>query len=151
MEPLQPGEPDYSQTSTGLTDADVRNAMLASLRLLAILTVLAAAIFWWRVNWQSAALCLIGSVISASSLWEWMRLMKAVNERMDAGQNTRQATRPMGGVVFGFVARLGLTLVVLYGSLKYLNGTVFALIAGIALGLISLSIEAMRLMKRASV
>jgi hypothetical protein len=151
MEPLQPGEPDYTQTSTGLTDADVRNAMLASLRLLAILTTVAAAIFWWRINWQSAVLCLIGSVISASSLWEWMRLMKAVNERMDAGQNTRQATRPMGGVVFGFVARLGLTLVVLYGSLKYLNGTVFALIAGIALGLISLSIEAMRLMKRASV
>jgi ATP synthase I chain len=136
--------PDYSKTSTGLTDADVRNTMLASIRLLLMLSVVAAGLFWWRLNWQSAVLLLIGSAISSSSLWEWLRLMTAINQRMDAGENPR----PMGMILFGFFARLALTLVVLYVSLKYLHGTVLALAAGLGLGLVSLTIEAFRLLKR---
>jgi hypothetical protein len=137
-------EPDYSNTSTGLTDADVRNTMLAAIRLLLTLSVLAAAIFWWRMNWQSAVLLLVGAAISSTSLWEWLRLMTAINERMDAGQNPR----PIGSILFGFFTRLTLTVVVLYGSLKYLHGTVLALGAGIGLGLLSLLIEAFRLLQR---
>ena len=137
-------QPDYSQTSTGLTDADVRNTMLASIRLLLILAVVAAALFWWRMNWQSAVLLLVGSAISSTSLWEWLQLMTAINQRMDAGETPR----PMGMILFGFFTRLGLTVVVLYVSLKYLNGTVLALAAGLGLGLISLVIEASRLLKR---
>jgi len=37
---------------------------------------------------------------------------------------------------------------VLYVSLKYLQGTVFALAAGLGLGLVSLIIEASKLLKR---
>jgi F0F1-type ATP synthase assembly protein I len=140
----EPAEPDYSNTSTGLTDADVRQAMLRSIRLLAILAVLAAAIFWWRVNWQSAVLLLVGAAISCTSLWEWLRLMTAINERMDAGGTPR----PMGTIVFGFITRLALTLVVLYVSLRYLHGTVLALAGGLGLGLLSLVVEASRLLKR---
>jgi ATP synthase I chain len=140
----KPNEPDYSQTSTGLTDADVRNAMLASIRLLAVLAVVAAAVFWWKSSWQSAVLLLIGAAISSASLWEWLRLMTAINQRMDAGATPR----PMGMILFGFFMRLGLTVAVLYGSLKYLHGTVFALAAGLGLGLLSLTIEALRLLKR---
>jgi hypothetical protein len=139
--------PDYSGTTDGLTDADVRNTMLAAIRLLAVLAAIVAAIFWWRSGWQGALLVVVGAGISASSLWEWMRLMRAINERMDAGGNPR----PMGMILFGFFARLGLTLAVLYGSLKYLHGTVFALAAGIGLGLLSLVIEALRLLKRSTV
>jgi hypothetical protein len=139
-----PDEPDYSNTSTGLTDADVRNTMLAAIRLLLMLSVLAAAIFWWRMNWQSAVLLLVGAAISSTSLWEWLRLMTAINERMDAGQNPR----PTGSILFGFFARLTLTVLVLYGSLKYLHGTVVALGVGIGLGLLSLLIEAFRLLQR---
>ena len=138
------GGPDYSKTTTGLTDADVRNTMLASIRLLLVLAVLAAAIFWWRSGWQSALLLVVGAAISSTSLWEWLRLMTAINERMDSGANPR----PMGMILFGFFARLSLTLVVLYVSLKYLHGTVFALAVGLGLGLLSLSIEAFRLLKR---
>ena len=140
----QPGEPDYSNTPLGMTDADLRRTMFASIRLLAVLSVVAAALFWWRSSWQSALLVLIGAAISAASLWEWLRLMTAINERMDAGQNPR----PMGMILFGFFARLGLTVVVLYGSLKYLHGTAFALAAGLGLGLLSLTVEALRLLKR---
>jgi hypothetical protein len=141
-----PPEPDYSKTSTGLTDADVRTAMLASIRLLLILSVIAAALFWGFSGWQSALLLVVGSAISSTSLWEWLRLITAINDRMDAGRTPR----PMGMILFGFFARLGLTVVVLYASLKYLHGTVFALAAGLALGLISLSFEALRLLRRNS-
>jgi hypothetical protein len=142
--PDQPDQPDYSKTSTGLTDADVRHTMLASIRLLLVLSVVAAAIFWWRSGWQSALLVVVGGVISSTSLWEWLRLMTAINQRMDAGENPR----PMGMILFGFFTRLALTLAVLYVSLKFLHGTVFALAAGLGLGLLSLTIEAFRLLKR---
>jgi hypothetical protein len=140
-------EPDYSKTPLGLTDADVRQAMLASIRLLLILAVIAAAICWWVAGWQSALLLLVGAAISSTSLWEWLKLMTAINQRMDAGQSPR----PMGLILFGFFARLALTLVVLYVSLKYLHGTVIALAVGLGLGLMSLSIEAFRLLKRTPV
>ncbi len=136
--------PDFSKTTDTLTDADVRNTMLAAIRLLAVFTVVAAALFWWRSSWQSAVLLLVGAAISSTSLWEWLRLMTAINERMDAGGTPR----PMGMILFGFFTRLALTLMVLYGSLKYLHGTVLALAAGLGLGLLSLSIQAFRLLKR---
>ena len=138
-------EPDYSQTSVGMTDLDLRRTMLASLRLLAILSLVVAVLFWWRMNWQSGALVIIGSAISAASLWEWLRLMTAINQRMDAGGQT---PRPMGLVLVGFFTRLGLTIVALYASLKYLHGTAFALAAGLGLGVLALTVEALRLMKR---
>ncbi len=140
-------EPDYSKTSVGLTDGDVRGAMLSSIRLLAVFAVVTALLFWWKSNWQSAVLVFVGAAISAASLWEWLRLMTAVNERMDAGKTPR----PMGRILVGFFARLGLTIVVLYVSLKYLNGTAFALAAGLGLGVVALTVEALRLLKRTTV
>jgi hypothetical protein len=141
---LQLDLPDFSRTTTGLTDADVHRAMVASIRLLGVLASLAAAAFWWGKGWQSALLLVIGAIISASSLWEWLRLMTAMNAQMDSGQTPR----PMGLILFGFFTRLLLTVVVLYVSLKYLHGTVLALAAGLGLGLVSLSVEAMRLLKQ---
>jgi ATP synthase I chain len=135
--------PDYSTTKDNLTDADVRRAMVASIRLLVALAGVGAGLFWWLSGWQSALLLVVGAAISCTSLWEWMRLVNAINARMDAGGKPR----PMATVLFGFFARLGLTLAVLYGSLKFLHGTVFALAAGLGLGLASLLVEALRLLK----
>lgn len=140
----QPNPVDYSKTTDNLTDADVRRTMLAAIRLLAALSVVGAALYWWRMNWQSAALLVVGAAISCTSLWEWLRLMTAINERMDAGATPR----PMGTILFGFFTRLGLTVIALYASLKYLHGTVFALAAGLGLGLASLVFEASKLLRR---
>ncbi len=137
-------QPDPSRWTAGLSDADLRNTMLAAMRLLAILALVIAALFFWKFGWSSALLVLIGAAISGASLWEWLRLMTALNASMDRGATPR----PMGLILTGFFLRLGLTLVVLYGSLRYLHGTVFALAAGIGLGIVSLTIEALRLMKR---
>ena len=132
----------------GLTDADFRRTMLASLKLLAMLCVVVTAGFWWRAGWRSGALVVIGAVISAASLWEWLRLMTAVNKQMDsAGAVPGEKPKGMGLILVGFFARLGLTVVVLYASLKYLNGSAFGLAAGLGLGVLSLTIEALKLLK----
>jgi hypothetical protein len=133
-----------AQTPTGLTEADVRGTMIAALRMLGVLSVVAAGLFWWRAGWQSAVLLVVGSVISATSLWEYLRLMTAMNRSMDKGHTPR----PMGLVAFGFILRLVLTVAVLYVSLKHLHGTVLALATGIGLGLVSLVYQASRLIRR---
>ncbi|GGA62755.1 hypothetical protein GCM10011507_12940 [Edaphobacter acidisoli] len=125
------------------TDADFRRTMLSALRLLAILTVVGGLLVWWKMGWQSAALLVVGAAISGSGLWEWLRLMTAVMARMDGGA----MARPMGMVLVGFFLRLGLTIVLLYVSLKILDGSVFALAGGLALGVFSLTVEGLRLMK----
>jgi hypothetical protein len=127
----------------GLTDEDVRQTMLRALRLLAFLAVAGVALAWWKLGWQSAVLLAVGAVISATGLWEWMRLMAVVISRMDAGA----PPRPVGTVLVGFFMRLGIALVALYVSLKYLDGSVYALAAGLALGMVALTIEALRLVR----
>ena len=123
------------------TDEDVRAALVRTLRLLAGLTVLGMALVGWKMGWRSALLLLVGAAISGSGLWEWMRLMSAVIARMDAGAEAR----PMGMVLTGFFLRLGLAIGVLYVSLKFLNGSVIAIAVGLGLGIVSLTIEAIRL------
>jgi hypothetical protein len=127
----------------GFSDADFKLTMNRALRLLAIITVIAIPLVWWKMGWRSAALLAVGAVISGSGLWEWLRLMSAVMERMDAGGNPK----PMGLILGGFFLRLGLTIVALYVSLKTLDGSVYALAAGLALGIFTLSFEALRLVK----
>ena len=125
------------------TDADFRRTMWSALRLLVVITAVASPLVWWKLGWQSAVLLLVGALISGSGLYEWLRLMTAVMVRMDAGGKAR----PMGMVLAGFFLRLGLTIVLLYVSLKVLNGSVYALAAGLALGVFALTIEGLRLMK----
>ncbi len=125
----------------GFTDADVRATLVRTLRLLAVLTVAGMGLVGWKLGWRSAVLLLVGATISGSGLWEWMRLMSAVMERMDAG---RKAS-PMGLVLTGFLVRLGLAIGVLYVSLKYLNGSVIALAVGLGLGIAALTFEAIKM------
>ena len=125
------------------SDEDFRRTILRALRLLAIVSVAGALILWWKLGWQSAALLAVGAVISASGLWEWLRLMTAVMARMDNGGTAR----PMAMVLLGFFVRLAATIALLYVSLKVLNGSVYALAAGLALGVFALTVEGLRLVK----
>ncbi len=86
---------------------------------------------------------LVGAAISGSGLWEWLRLLTALMARMDGGEEVR----PMGLLLTGFFVRLGVVVVVLYGSLRYLEGSVVALAAGLGLGVLSLTVEGLRLVK----
>ena len=131
------------RTMDTLTDADFKRTIWSALRLVLVAVLVAAPLVWWKMGWQSAVLLVVGAVISGSGLFEWLRLMTAVMVRMDGGAKAR----PMGMVLFGFFLRLGLTVVLLYVSLKILNGSVYALAAGLALGVSALTVEGLRLMK----
>jgi hypothetical protein len=134
---------DLVKTMESFSDADFKRTILSALRLLVVITVVAAPLVWWKAGWQSAVLLLVGALISGSGLFEWLRLMTAVMVRMDGGEKAK----PMGLILFGFFLRLGLTVVLLYVSLKILNGSVYALAAGLALGVFALTVEGLRLMK----
>ena len=131
------------KTLESFSDADFRATILRAIRMLAVIAVVGALLLWWKMSWQSAVLLMVGAVISGSGLWEWLRLMTAVMARMDQGGEAK----PMGMVLLGFFMRLAATVALLYVSLKVLNGSVYALAAGLALGVFSLSVEGLRLMK----
>ncbi len=125
------------------SDVDFRRTIWSALRLLVIITAVVAPLLWWKLNWQSAALLVVGALISGSGLYEWLRLMPAGMVRMDGGERAK----PMGLVLTGFFVRLGLTVVLLYVSLKILDGSVYALAGGLVLGVFALTVEGLRLMK----
>ena len=130
----------------GFTDEDSRRVILRALRLLAVVTAVAVPVVWWKMSWQSAVLLLVGASISAAGLWKWLRLMSLVMAKMDTAEGDGMA-RPMGRVLAGFFLTLGLSLAALYVSLKYLDGSVYALAAGLAMGVFALTFEGLRLVK----
>jgi hypothetical protein len=136
--------PGENLSLAAFTDADFRATILRALRIVAAATVVGIPLAWWKLGWPSAALLAIGALISGSGLYEWLRLMAAVAVRMDS---TAPPAKPLTGVLTTFFLRLILAVAVLYVSLKFLHGSVFALIAGLALGVAALSIEGLRLVR----
>jgi hypothetical protein len=129
------------------SDADFKRTIWSALRLVTIAVVVGVPLVWWKLGWQSAALLAVGALISGTSLFEWLRLMTAVMARMDNVADLPAPVRPLTPVLIGFFLRLGLALALLYGSLEFLHGSVYALVAGLALGVAALSIEGLRLVK----
>ena len=131
---------------SNFSDEDAQQVVRRSLRLLAVVTLLAVPLVWWKMDWRSAAMLAVGSAISGAGLWKWLRLMSVVIARMDTTGSDGKA-HPMGSVLAGFFITLVLMLAVLYGSLKFLDGSVYALAAGLAMGVFALTFEALRLVK----
>jgi hypothetical protein len=129
------------------SDDDFKRSIWSALRMIAIAVAIGVPLLWWKLGWQSAVLLAVGAVISGSGLFEWLRLMVALMARMDSGGAEPVRVRPLAPVLMGFFLRLALALALLYGSLKLLDGSVYALIGGLALGVAALSIEGLRLIK----
>ncbi len=125
------------------TDAHLKAAMLRALRLVAILTLIAFLVLLATLGWQTAMLLLAGSLVSASGLWEWQKLIGVINARLDNQQGAPGATR----VVLGFFLRLVIAGLVLYGSLRCFHGSVYALVGGLGLAAFALGVEAVRLVR----
>ena len=63
-----------------------------------------------------------------------------------------EAKRPsIAFAIAGFVVRMVVVIVVLYVSLKYLHGSVFALAAGLAMGIVALTVEGLRLLRSGTI
>jgi hypothetical protein len=134
----QETHPIIDITPAGL-DAMLRRALRKTLILGAISTLAV----WIGGGWRSAAMLGNGTLISAASIWEWQRLARVINARLD---NQRTPTSAFAVVLF-FVLRLTVFAGVIYGSLKCFHGSVAALLFGVCLAAIAIAWEAMRLLR----
>jgi len=126
-----------------LKDEDLQWMLGRALRNTLILGVLAACAVLAGSNWKNAATLLLGMAISAASILEWRHMVRVINARMDS-----QKTPAGAGVVFlFFVLRLTVFAGVIYGSLKFLRGSVAALLCGLALAVLAVGWETMRLLR----
>jgi hypothetical protein len=125
------------------SDRDLQLVFNRALRSVLIAIVVGIPITWVAWGWRSAMMFVVGGAIAATGILEWRQLMGAVIARLDA-----QATpRPLGPILFWFFIRLVAAGGVLYVSLRSLDGKVAALLMGIALALVALFIEAIRLFR----
>jgi hypothetical protein len=126
------------------SDQDLRVVLNRALRTVAVAMLVLAPILWVAWGWRSMVLFLVGGAIAATGIIEWRQLMSAVLARLSAAGST---PRPLGPVLFWFFARLAAAAAVLYVSLKSLDGKVAALLIGLALAVVALFIEAVRLFR----
>jgi len=126
-----------------LTHEDLNAMLHRALRNTLILGMVAALAVWIGAGWRSASMLLTGTLISAASIWEWQRLARVINARMDKQKTPTSA--PV--VVLFFVLRLAVFAGVIYGSLKCLHGSVVALLCGLGLAVFTIGWEAIRLLR----
>jgi len=123
------------------TDADLSAALLRAVRNIGILALIGTPIIWIASGWQSAGLFLVGAALSAGGIYESRRLIRVVNAKLD----NQRSPNSTGLVITMFLLRLLIAGVMLYVSLRCLHGSVYAILAGLALAIVSLSIEAVTL------
>ncbi len=128
-------------------DEDLRLVMNRALRSVLIAIAVGIPIIWFAWGWRSAVLYLVGGGIAATGILEWRQLMTAVLVRLDTAEGGQSAPKPLGPVLFWFFVRLVAAAGVLYVSLRSLDGKVAGLLLGIALALIALFVEAIRLFR----
>jgi len=125
------------------TDADLKAAMRRAIRFTAILAVLGAVALTFTLGLQTAALFVAGALVSATGLYEWQQLIGLINAKLD----NQQTPRASGFTVTMFFLRLGIAGLIIYASLRYLHGSLYALVAGLGLAVIALTVEALRVLR----
>jgi hypothetical protein len=129
-------------------DQDLKAVFNRALRFVVIAILVGIPIIWIAWGWRSMLLFLVGGAIAATGVLEWRQLMSAVLTRLDLPQaENAPRPNPMGPVLFWFFLRLAAAAAVLYVSLRSLDGKVSALLLGIALALVALFVEAIRLFR----
>lgn len=126
------------------TEPIIRAGFRRAMRLIAITGIVGGAILALTAGWRTGLLFLIGAAISFTGIHEWRSVTDAVFDRFRATAHPRPALRTF----VMFFLRLGVAAAVLYASLRYLQGNVYALVAGLGLAIVALSVEAIRLLRR---
>lgn len=125
-----------------LTDAALDAMLKRAMRITLILGAIPAVILWIASGWRNAAMLATGAAISAASVLEWRRLIRLFNARMDRRKTPRGAV-----TVVTFLLRLLIFAGVIYGSLVCFRGSVVALLCGLALAVVAIAWEALRLLR----
>lgn len=126
-----------------LTDAALDAMLKRSMRITLILGAIPAVILWIASGWRNAAMLATGAAISAASVMEWQRLIRLFNARMDRQKSPRGAVT----VVTLFLLRLLIFAGVIYGSLICFRGSVIALLCGLALAVVAIAWEALKMLR----
>jgi hypothetical protein len=108
-----------------------------------ILGVVASLVIWKAASWRDAAMMATGTAISAASIFEWRRLARFIAAKMD----NKQTPRGSAFAVVFFVLRLTVFAGAIYVSLKCFRGSAVALLCGLALAVLTLVWEALRLLR----
>jgi hypothetical protein len=134
---------DSTPPIASLTDEALQVVLWRAIRTTLILGALGAAAIWIAGGWRNAAMLAVGAMISAASIFEWQRLIRLFNAKLDQKETPRGAVT----VVLFFLLRLLVYAGVIYGSLRCLQGSPVALIVGLGLAMLVLMWEAIRLLR----
>lgn len=136
-------EPQAEHPLALLSDEAALALLAGAMKWTLFIALLGALALWIASGWRNAAIFAVGGLISAASIYEWQRLLRLFNAKMD------QKKTPGGaGLVVGFfMLRLLFFAAAIYGSLKWIEGSAFALIAGLALAVITLAWQALTLLR----
>jgi hypothetical protein len=125
-------------------EEDIRRTLRRALILAGAAVLVASPVLWAWLGWRTCLTFVIGVAISATGIVEWLQLLSAMMSRMEEGRTPV----PMGRVLVMFFLRLAVAGVLLYASLNSLHGSVYALLAGLAVSLLALTVESIRLVFR---
>jgi hypothetical protein len=127
----------------GLTDQALHALLKRAVRDTLILGLIPAVVLLIASGWRNAAMLAVGALISAASILEWQRLIRLINAKLDKQKTPRSALL----VVSFFVLRLAVFAGAIYGSLKWFQGSVIALLCGLGMAVVATAWEALRLLK----
>jgi hypothetical protein len=127
----------------GLTEETVEALLKRAIRNTLILGLIPALVLLIATGWRDAAMLVTGALISAASIWEWLRLVRLMNARARKQKAQRGAILVLGF----FLLRLIFFALVIYGSLKCFHGSPIALLCGLSFAVATLLWEAIRLLK----
>lgn len=127
----------------GLTEGSVEALLQRAIRNTLILGLIPALVLLIASGWRDAAMLATGALISAASIFEWLRLVRLMNARM----RKQKAQRGTVLVIGFFLVRLLVFAAAIYGSLRCFQGSPIALLCGLGLALATLLWEAIRLLK----
>jgi hypothetical protein len=134
---------DESHMFSDLTDADLEGLLHRAIRNTLIFGLLASLVVWKATSWRDAAMLATGTAISAASIFEWRRLARFIAAKLD----NKQTPRGTAFAVIFFLLRLIVFAAAIYVSLKCFRGSAVALLCGLALAVLTLVWEALRLLR----
>jgi hypothetical protein len=124
-------------------DADLRASMRRAILTTVVLGIAGLVVLGVAAGWQTGTLFAAGAAVSATGIYEWRQLIGVINAKLD----NEKTPRFSGFVLAMFFLRMGFAALVIYASLRFLHGSFYALLAGLGLAILALTIEVLRMLR----
>lgn len=138
--------PEPTQGLT-LTDETLQTLLRRAFRNTLVFGLAASIVLAIAAGWGTGALFLTGALISAASIFEWRRLVRLINSRMRTQDGAHKAPRGAGLAIVFILLRLAIFGAAIYVSLKCFRGSPIALVCGLSLAVLTLTWEALKLLR----